>query len=47
VNPLVLELWLAVVVMVAGAVVAGWPRRRRAPLPEPAVEVAGVPEPVP
>ncbi|MGI8537351.1 MAG: heme lyase CcmF/NrfE family subunit [Mycobacteriales bacterium] len=29
VNPLVLWLWLAVGVMVTGAVLAGWPRRRR------------------
>jgi cytochrome c-type biogenesis protein CcmF len=40
VNPMVLWLWLSAAVMVAGAVVAGWPRRRpareagaRAPLP--------------
>jgi cytochrome c-type biogenesis protein CcmF len=46
VNPLVLELWLSVVVMVAGAGVAGWPRRRRAPQSSPA-EADAVPEPVP
>ncbi len=38
VTPLVLWLWVAGGVMVVGAVVAGWPSRRRsqAPLPQPA-----------
>jgi cytochrome c-type biogenesis protein CcmF len=47
VNPLVLELWLSVVVMVAGAVVAGSPRRRRAPQPARDGTPAEVAEPVP
>jgi cytochrome c-type biogenesis protein CcmF len=36
VNPLVLELWLSVVVMVTGVAVAGRPRRRARATPEPA-----------
>lgn len=34
VNPLMLWLWIAVGVMVVGAAVAGWPRRRPAAVPE-------------
>ena len=41
VNPMVLWLWLAVGVMVVGAGVAGWPRRRRTAVVEP---VRPVPE---
>jgi cytochrome c-type biogenesis protein CcmF len=41
VEPLVLELWLSVGIMVAGAVVAGWPRRRRPARPAPATDAAG------
>jgi cytochrome c-type biogenesis protein CcmF len=37
VEPLVLELWLSAGVLVAGAVLAGWPSRRRTPTPAPAV----------
>ena len=34
VNPMVLWLWLAVGVMVLGAGVAGWPRRRAVDVPD-------------
>ncbi|SFE82944.1 heme lyase CcmF/NrfE family subunit [Blastococcus tunisiensis] len=47
VNPMVVWLWLSVGVMATGALVAGWPRHRRAPPPavragsrSPAAEVA-------
>jgi cytochrome c-type biogenesis protein CcmF len=40
VDPLVLELWLSVVVMVAGAALAGWPRRRSPARPAAATGAA-------
>lgn len=50
VNPMVLWLWIAVGVMVLGAAVAGWPRRRPRDLsdvlPDPAPAVVEQPQPV-
>ncbi|MEX2290523.1 MAG: cytochrome c-type biogenesis CcmF C-terminal domain-containing protein [Mycobacteriales bacterium] len=40
VNPMMLWLWIAVGVMVLGAAVAGWPRRRPAQVPEVLPQVA-------
>jgi cytochrome c-type biogenesis protein CcmF len=40
VNPMVLWLWIAVGVMVAGGVAAGWPRRRRTGTSEALPQVA-------